>query len=132
MGGTVHLKTMSGTGSEDDSQGERVLSIDEILEVLSNYQRRGIINHLRDTPGHVHSIDEVMHHLKHIEQQKYGESPGDDHLLSVLVHVHGPKLEEAGLLDYDVPNREISYQPNETVERILDDIDAIAEDLDRN
>lgn len=99
------------------------LSVDDILEVLSNHQRRAIIQHLCDAPGQVHSIDDVVNHLKDLEQQRYDTSPGEDHLLSVLVHIHGPKLHEAGLIDYDIPSREIRYHPNEQVEQILEQIE---------
>ena len=110
-----------------DDAGGRDRSVDEMLEILSNYQRRAIVRHLRDSPGHVHSIDEVIAHLREIEQGKQGGPPGEDHLLSVLVHVHGPKLEESGLVDYDVPTREIRYYPNERFERLLSRIESAIE-----
>lgn len=103
---------MTGGGRRDGGPPERSLSADDILEVLSNYQRRAIIQHLRNSPGQVHSIDEVIDHLKDLERQEHNQSPGEDHLLSVLVHIHGPKLDEAGLIDYDVPTREIRYYPD--------------------
>lgn len=105
-------------------------SLDEVLEVLGHYQRRSIIEHLRDAPGQHHSLDEVIAHLQEVEREKYGETPEEDHLLSLLVHVHGPKLGEAGLVDYDVPGREIRYYPNETCERLLEQIETMAEELE--
>lgn len=105
-------------------------SLDEILEILSHYQRRSIIRHLRDAPGRRHTIDEVVAHLQAVEREMHGETPDEDHLLSLLVHVHGPKLDDAGLVDYDVPSREIRYHPNETYEQLLERIEATAEQFE--
>lgn len=121
---------MTGSLHSDGGRRERFGSLDELLEILSNYQRRSIIQHLRDTPGHLHSIDEVVRHLQDLERSKHGEAPGEDHLLSILVHVHGPKLDNAGLVDYDIPSREIRYHPNETCERVLEQIETTAEEFD--
>ncbi|RBI64134.1 hypothetical protein DMJ13_06480 [halophilic archaeon] len=121
---------MAEGGRGNESPREESLSTDEILEILSNYQRRGVIKHLRDAPGQVHSIDEIINYIKELEQKRYGESPGEDHLLSVLVHVHGPKLEDGGLVDYDIPNREIHYYPNAKVERLLTKIEATVEEFE--
>jgi hypothetical protein len=116
------------TRSDGDGRGES-LSLDAILELLSQYQRREMIRHLRDAPGNVHSVDELVAHLADVERRRPGDSPGEDHLLSVLVHIHGPKLEAAGLIDYDLPSREVRYHPNERIERALDLIDELDEEL---
>lgn len=115
----------------DGGAPETPLSLDDILEVLSNYQRRAIIKHLRDSPGDLHSLDEVVDHLKKVERERHGESPGEDHLLVVLVHIHGPKLRELGLVDYDVSTTEVHYHPNERVERILEQLETAVEDFEQ-
>lgn len=106
------------------------VTLDEILEVLSHYQRRSIIQHLRDAPGRRHSIDEVVANLQDVEREVHGEAPGEDHLLSLLVHVHGPKLDDAGLLDYDVTSRVVWYHPDEKYERLLEQIETTAEQFE--
>jgi DNA-binding transcriptional ArsR family regulator len=110
-------------------RGDDELSLDFILELLSHYQRREIIRHLRDSPGQLHSLDEIVSHLSQLEREQTGAVPGEDHLLAVIVHIHGPKLQEAGLCDYDIRSRELRYMPNEAVERVLDMLDELAEDL---
>lgn len=109
--------------------GENQQSLDAILELLSQYQRRAMIRYLRDAPENVVSIDDILDRLEQLERAHDGESPGENHLLSVLVHIHGPKLEEAGLIEYDVRSREIRYYPNERVEFVLEKIDEVAEEL---
>lgn len=108
---------------EDGGQRGEQLSTDQILELLGQYQRREIIRQLRDSPGRDHSIDDVVAYLESIERSRNTTVPGENHLLSVIVHIHAPKLEEAGLVDFDVPSRDLHYYPNERVEEMLDCID---------
>lgn len=108
---------------QDGGQEEGELSLDQILELLGQYQRREIIRQLRDSPGRNHSIDDIVEYLEAVERERSTSVPGEDHLLSVIIHIHGPKLEEAGLIDYSVPGRNIHYYPNERVETFLDRID---------
>lgn len=105
-------------GSELDE-----LSADQVLELLGQYQRREILRQLRDSPGQNHSIDDLVAYLQSIERRRTTPIPGDNHLLSVIVHIHGPKLEEAGLVDIDTPSGQLRYHPNERVEEMLDYID---------
>lgn len=123
---------MAGGVRGDGGDGDPSLSVDEMLELVSNYQRRAILRHLRDTPGHVHSLDALITHLKDVERERHGEAPGDDHLLAIFVHVHGPKLEQAGLLDYDVAQGEVHYLPHELIEPLLERIETIADDLNHH
>ena len=99
------------------------LSTDQVLELLGQYQRREIIRHLRNSTDQHHSLDEVVAYLESVERNRTTAVPGQDHLLSVFVHIHGPKLEEAGLIDFDIPGRELQYYPDERVEEMLDCID---------
>lgn len=119
----MRAEVLHDGGRADDS-----LSTDRILELIGQYQRRAIIRRLRDAPGRDHSIDDVVEFLEDVERQRDGEVPGEDHLLSLLVHIHGPKLEAAGLIDYDVPEREIHYYPDERVEGLLDRIEEWADE----
>lgn len=112
-----------GSGSDDGS-----VSVDRVLELLSQYQRREMIRFLRESSDRVQSLDDVIDHLANAEKERFGTTPGRDHLLSVIVHIHGPKLEEAGLLEYDVRRGEIRYMPNERIERFLDRIDELADE----
>lgn len=115
--------------SNGDPEGDP-LSLDEILELLSNYQRRAIVGHLRDTPDDVNTIEAVIDFLRELERDRRGEPPGEDYLVSVLIHVHGPKLSEAGLVDYDVSSGGIRYHPNERVELALERIESIAAEFE--
>lgn len=115
-------KVRGGSGSR-----KGLLSLDETLELLSNYQRRAIIAYLRDSPGAVHSIDELVAHLGEVEREARGEPPRENHLLSALLHIHCPKLDGAGLVDYDVPSGEVRYRPHARVEELLERIESVGE-----
>jgi len=104
------------------------LSTDQILELLGQYQRREIVRHLRNSPDEGSSLDDLVAYLESVERERTTSVPGQNHLLSVVVHIHGPKLEAAGLIDFDVPGRELRYYPDERVEGMLDCIDEWAEE----
>ena len=108
---------------EDGGRSGADLSTDQVLELVGQYQRREIIRQLRDSPGRVHSIDDVVAYLESIERGRNATVPGENYLLSVIVHIHAPKLEEAGLVDFDLTSRELRYYPDERVESMLDCID---------
>lgn len=103
-------------------------SLDTALEGISHYQRREIIRYLRDSPGNVQNLDGIIDHLIDVERQRGGSIPGEDHLLSVIVHVHAPKLDTLGIISYNITSGEVQYHPNETFERLLEQIDKIADD----
>lgn len=115
---------MSDQVTVDGGRSEEELSLDLILELLSQYQRREIIRYLHDSPGQDHALDELIAHLADLECKRDGEVPGSDHLLSVLVHIHGPKLQEAGMITYDVEDGVVRYHPDERVEQILEEIES--------
>lgn len=104
-------------------------SLDMVLELLSQYQRREILRYLRDSDDDVVAIGAVIDHLVDVERERQGDVPGEDHLLSVLVHVHGPKLEEAGVVEYDGRTSEIRYHSLDRVELALDAVEELAEEF---
>jgi len=104
-------------------------SLDDVLDVLSHYQRRAIVEHCRESSGHVHAIEDVVDRLQGLERERPGAVPEDDSLLSGVVHVHGPKLQDLGLVEYDVRSMEIRYYPDETVEQTLDAIESARQNI---
>ncbi|MFB6166436.1 MAG: hypothetical protein ABEJ31_14855 [Haloarculaceae archaeon] len=112
----------------DGGHREPQRSLDEVLELLSQYQRREIVRYLREGQAD-RSLDRLVEHLVDVEREHPGQTPGFDHMLSVLVHIHGPKLEEAGVIEYDVTSREVRYLGDEQIERALEAIDDLADEL---
>lgn len=107
----------------EDGPNTRRLSVDLVLEILSQYQRREILRFCRDAPTNTFPMHQVITHLRDIEAEQNDEEPGTDHLQSVLIHVHGPKLDAVGLVEYDIGEQYIEYFPNEQIETALEHID---------
>lgn len=119
---------MDERGWADGGRASDPQSLDTALEAISHYQRREIIRYLRDSPGNVQNLDAIIDHLIDVEKERGVSIPGEDHLLAVLVHVHAPKLDTLGIISYDLTSEDVRYHPNESFERILEQIDAIAEE----
>ena len=91
-------------------------------------QRRAILRYLSEQENQVCSLEALIDHLIAVERERTDEVPGEDFILSLLVHIHAPKLEEAGLVNYDIPEQEIEYLADEKFERFLAQIDDIEAD----
>lgn len=50
---------------------------------------------------------------------------------SVLVHVHGPKFQESGSIDYDIRTMEVRHYPNENGERMLEQVESVDVDFEQ-
>ncbi|AGB16992.1 hypothetical protein Halru_2408 [Halovivax ruber XH-70] len=112
----------------EDAPNKHQLSVDLVLEILSQYQRREILRFCRDAPTNTFPMHQVITHLRDIEAELNDEEPGTDHLQSVLMHVHGPKLDTVGLVEYDIGEQYIEYFPNDQIETALEHIDRMEDD----
>lgn len=86
--------------SEVDMGGERQ---DEVFAVLSDSRRRFLLRCLQTAQGPV-SVNKLATNLVTWEgQQQVSDSADDDTsaIQVLLVHNHLPKMEEAGLVEYD-------------------------------
>lgn len=119
---------MNNRGWADGGRASDPQSLDTALEAISHYQRREILRYLRDSPGNVQDLDVIIDHLIDVEKERGGSVPGEDHLLSVIVHVHAPKLDTLGIISYDITSGQVRYHPNEKFEGILEQIDNIADE----
>lgn len=85
-------------------------SLDLVFDVLSERRRRYALYHLREVPDGVAPVSDVVDYVYHSE----GGSDGSraDLRLSIrtaLQHVHLPKLENAGFIEYDERSETIRY-----------------------
>ena len=109
---------MSGTQATD-VQGE--LESSEIHNVLRNERRRRAIEYLGERNG-THTVDELA---KHIASLETGDSPPPhDVRKSVYVSLHQthlPKLDELGIVEYDLRSKELVLTDRAgQVERYMD------------
>lgn len=90
------------------------LTTDAAFEVLAHRHRRVVLSHLADSNGTA-TFDQLASAIT--------ADPGADESPDVvrlqLHHVHLPKLQQAGLIDYDGPDGLVRYGGNELVEDLL-------------
>lgn len=119
-------------GEDDDtnpsaSEGELPdvsLSLDAILSLLANQQRRDLLHYLTDSSAQTAPLDECVGHLMEREEERSGQRSGHDQVEKALHHVHIPKLADAGLLEYDVRSQVVRYYGHEHLESWLGRIQA--------
>lgn len=100
------------------------LSVDAILSLLSHHRRRNLLAYLVDEADRMATIEECVSHIAEREEARTGDRPGHDHVETDLHHTHIPKLEDAGIVEYDTRNKEFRYRGHEDLEAWLDRIRA--------
>lgn len=107
-----------------DSTGPAMsYSLETIYGVLQHRRRRLVVHHLREADGGVTSLDAVRRAVLNWERRSDEVAVPSDHDRQVAValhHVHLPKLEEHGVIEYDWRSKTIRYRPGETLEAHLD------------
>ena len=110
--------------NENESAESRPLSIDTVLELLSECERRKLLEYLIEGEDDTATVEELLDHLVDDEADRTGEIPSRARFKTSLYHVHLPKLANAGILDYDSRSRQVRYyghaQLETWIERIAD------------
>ena len=104
----------------DFSMGDKRES-DGALGLLSDGNRRVVLEYLRDRPDHGASFEELVTHLSRRAAMVEERDQRSARFEIALHHRHLPKLDDHGLLDYDGRSGAVRYHPNERVERLLDE-----------
>lgn len=98
--------------SEREPTPDRVVeppSLDEIFELLANQQRRYVLYHLREVTGGVTTMEELAENVVALQDQSGPPDGPRGPVLTSLRHVHLPKLQDAGVLEYDPRSEAIRY-----------------------
>lgn len=84
-------------------------SLDQVFDLLADRRRRYALYYLYDTTDGVATVGELADHVMALEDES--AEPEDRRLavLTALEHVHLPKLEDAGVLEYDKRSSSIRY-----------------------
>lgn len=93
----------------DGEPQARSSDYDLIFELLANEQRRRILHHLVDDP--VWEVDALVDQLVETASRSRTD------IACSLRHVHLPKLEDAGIVDYD--NGAVQYLGGPLIEQHL-------------
>ncbi len=117
----------SGCKGKGTETTEVQLSIDAVLELLADWRRRELLARLIRSPTQT-TIDQLIEHLAERETEARNERPARDSIEIKLLHVHLPKLAEAGIVEYDERSRQVRYRRNDRLERWLERVQDVSED----
>lgn len=94
----------------------------DTLDVLSKRRRRYVVRYLRDVEDGVASLEATADRLAAWERAVEDDVPEDHRtrLLARLHHADLPRLEEAGLLEYEPRSRTIRYHGDDALEDVLE------------
>lgn len=94
-------------------------SLDAVFEILSARRRRYVLYSLHEAPEGVASIEDVAERVSLLERSDGDESRFAE-VRTSLCHVHLPKLEDAGFVEYDSRSETVRYWPQPSLEEWLE------------
>lgn len=109
------------SGSRRDEATERVndytvtdSTLDQAFDLLASRRRRHVIAKLQTLPDGVASVDDLADHL--LVQDPEADR---DRTLIALQHRTLPRLDDAGVVDFDRRTDTVRYRGNELAEELL-------------
>ncbi len=98
----------------------RTPSLDLVFDILADQRRRYALYYLYGSSDGVATVDEIADHVVSLEE--YGDSVDDHrlHVVTSLQHMHLPKLEDAGVLEYDPRSETVRYWNQPSLEEWLE------------
>jgi DNA-binding transcriptional ArsR family regulator len=103
------------------------LSVDALLDVLADADRRYLVDYLRDQSDHTASFEAAAKHVITEVAREQGVQPNHDDVQVALHHHHLPKLADAGIVEYDIRSQTIRYHSDERLETLFDRIKELQE-----
>lgn len=95
--------------------------LDVVLTLLSDRRRRIVLNGLRGAAEEWVTVDDLADRIAAWEAELADPATVSERSIEIdLVHGHLPKLDEAGVIDYDGDERRAVYRGDDSVERFLD------------
>ncbi len=99
-------------------------SLETLVPLAADRRRRQALHHLRHETNGQTTIDDLIDALSDSESGPHDQQIDREELAIQLHHVHLPKLTEVGVVDFDTTEGTVRYQPDEQIERILDELTA--------
>lgn len=97
--------------------GSRSISTDELLRLFADEDRRRVVECLAETEDGSATVADLAVALE-TDPPEPGARP--EEMALALHHRHLPKLDAAGVVDYDPDRQLVRYRASERVERLLD------------
>lgn len=92
---------------------------DELLTTLANGRRRAILTAIQGTDDGVATVQELT---DHIDKQDHG---GPEVTPIQLVHADLPRLEDAGVIEFDHRSKTVRYQGSTELEHVLEFVEEL-------
>jgi len=95
-------------------------SIDRVFELLSNRRRRFVVHVLARADGHAMAFGDLVEAVVTIDADLDGPPATAERrreVATALYTTHFPRLEDAGVLEWDVRSRTVRYWRQPTVEK---------------
>lgn len=120
---TDHSRHNQGIRSAEPLEGDRAATtptIEDVFELLADEVRREVCLYFTSTPEAVLTVEDLLSVL--------GDGRRDrDRLAIDLHHRHLPKLDAAGLIEYDARSKTARYWGQPTVEKWAEHVRAVDE-----
>lgn len=112
--------SQSGKNGQAEELSEHPLSLDALLEILSNEERRYLVEYLIESSDEIHSYEDTLNYIARQVAIRRGEQPNTEDIEVALHHHHLPKLANAGVIEYDMRTETIQYQTTDRLEEAYD------------
>lgn len=114
----IVMVACSGDEGETSDSDDDQASVGAVFDALADMRRRTALYFLIQRSDGVADIDELV---EFITGGDHGTCPADrDVVAAELHHRHLPKLEDVGVVEYDVRSGTVRYRGNEFVTDLVD------------
>ncbi len=95
-------------------------SLDVVFDVLADKRRRFALYYLHESADETATIEEVAEYVASLEEPSCEPDVHRTRIVTSLQHAHLPKLEEAGVVEYDQRSETIRYWRQPSLEELLE------------
>lgn len=111
-------------------RGLTVPEVDDVFELLADWRRRAVCRYFVTTGSNAAHLETLVAAVARRSNADVDAGEAcEDAIQKTLVEDHLPRLDEAGLLDYDARSDSVRYWGHPTVEKWAEHADAVT---DRN
>jgi hypothetical protein len=103
-------------------------SLDVLLDVLADEQRRCLLAYLLDRDAIVESFENLTDGVIEELERRRGVRPSREVIGTDLRHRHLPRLADVGALEYDPRSRTVRFHGHERLERLYERIQSLEEE----
>ncbi len=117
----------TNTSQRDDSSPSPNLSLDTVFDILSHSYRRLILSYLSQTEDDLATVADLVSFIskQESETETSMQCTQDDTVRVALQHNHLPKLDDAGVIEFDTRSETIRYWSHPKVEKYLSVLDSM-------